>query len=141
MKSLLQWYCSFASRWIPRTAGFLFLTAMLGAHAQEHPTIVDVPNQAMFWNSTKMIPVIVGTNPAVAGTWTVSASSSDTTIVPNEAANLFVSGSGTNRLIFVRPTLNRFGKTTIRILALDSLGRQTNDVFTLDVRVTNAPPV
>src|SRR5687767_5407671 len=48
-----------------------------------------------------------------------TASSSDTNVVPNDASGLSVDGLGENRAVFITPTANASGTTTITITATD----------------------
>ena len=68
-----------------------------------------------------------------------TASSSSTNLVSN--SSLAFNGSGTNRLLSIRPGLHKFGTNTITIIATDSQPASVTNTFTLNVVQTNYPPV
>jgi hypothetical protein len=87
------------------------------------------------------ITVNIGVTDTAVPIFTVSttATSSDTNLISN--ANLVFGGSGTNRLLSIRPGLHQYGTNTITIVATDSQPASTTNTFTLNVVFTNYPPV
>jgi CSLREA domain-containing protein len=73
--------------------------------------ISSIANTPIRRNAAVMVNFIV----ANLGSGAVSASSSDTTLVPN--ANLVVGGSGASRTLAVTPMSNQIGTTTIEVTA------------------------
>lgn len=57
--------------------------------------------------------------------------SSNTNLVSN--ANLFLSGSGSNRFLQINPVPGARGATIIRLVATDSLGAAGTNSFTLRI--------
>jgi uncharacterized repeat protein (TIGR01451 family) len=70
---------------------------------------------------------------------TVTASSSDPTLVPN--ANVVLGGSGGNRTLTLTPLANQFGTTIITRSVTDSDGATVTSTFVLTVNSVNDPPV
>ena len=71
-------------------------------------------------------------------TVTITATSSDTTLVPN--ANLDPSGAGGTRFLAITPALHKYGTTTITLIATDDNLEKSTNTFTLNVTYTNYPP-
>jgi VCBS repeat-containing protein len=71
------------------------------------------------------------------GTLTVTATSSDTDLLPND--NITLGGSGENRTISASPAANANGSTTIT-LTVDDGDKQTTGSFTLTVNPVNDAP-
>jgi uncharacterized delta-60 repeat protein/CSLREA domain-containing protein len=72
---------------------------------------------------------------------TVTATSSNTALVPNGAGRLNVTGSGALRQLDVLPTADASGVTTITVTAMTAGGRTATDSFVLTVApVNNDPP-
>lgn len=101
-------------------------------YVNEAPTISDIPDQTIPWNSpTPPIPFSVGQSDSGAGAFTVTVSSSNKTLVPD--ASIFLNGSGKNRTLTISPTANQIGTTTITVLVSDGV-RTASDQFVVDVR-------
>ena len=75
-----------------------------------------------------------------ASSLTVSASSSNTALVPNTAAALALGGSGSSRTLVARPAANQSGSTTITVTVSDGL-LTASRTFTLTVTPVPDPPV
>jgi hypothetical protein len=69
----------------------------------------------------------------------VTATSSNTTLVPNDSANINVSGSGANRIVTINPTANLSGTTDITV-TINRTGGSENKTFTLTINAVNDPP-
>jgi hypothetical protein len=101
------------------------------------PTISSLRNQALPVNSlaapsiTGLIPFTVGDKETPAGQLSVTASSSDTTLVPT--GNIVLLGSGANRTLQIAPALDLVGLSTITVTVTDALGLSTSASFTLTV--------
>jgi hypothetical protein len=95
------------------------------------PTISNVADQSINANtSTSALAVTVGDAETAAASLVMSASSSDTTLVPN--ANIVFGGSGTNRTVTVTPATNQAGSATITITVSDGI-TTSDDTFVLTV--------
>ena len=88
--------------------------------------------------ATAAIPFTVGDAQIAAGSLTVSATSSNTTLVP--VANISFGGSGANRTVTVTPAANQNGSANIIITVSDG-SLSTNEPFTLTVTAVNDAPV
>ena len=126
-------------------AGHGYIAQLAGVSA---PSISSFSNQLIQMNATtgalNFSVADYETSISVATTAVVSATSSNTTLVPNNPANLSVSSltsSGAQTAtgtLTVNPASNQFGTTTITVTATDSEGNKASTSFLLDV---NAPPV
>ncbi|EAY29381.1 T9SS C-terminal target domain-containing protein [Microscilla marina] len=82
------------------------------------PNISNIGNQAVCAdNATSIINFTVGDAETAAGSLTVSASSSNLTIVP--IANIVLGGAGANRTITVTPASGQSGSSTITVFVSD----------------------
>ncbi len=77
----------------------------------------------------------------VDGAVNVTATSSNTALVPNNAANIDVTGAGATRTLTINPVANAFGATTITVTVADN-GQNMVDTFVLTVNpVADTPSV
>jgi surface-anchored protein len=107
--------------------------------ANTPPTISDVSDRSTDEDTpTGAIAFVVGDAQTAAGSLTVSATSSNTTLVPN--ANIVLGGSGANRTVTITPALNQFGSTTITVTVIDAGGLTATDTFLLTVNSINDLP-
>jgi uncharacterized repeat protein (TIGR01451 family) len=106
--------------------------------ANDPPTISDVAAQSTSEDvPTTPIPFTIGDVETAAANLTLSASSSNTDLVP---ANAFTfGGSGANRTVTIRPATNRSGTATITLTVSDGTN-QVSDTFTLTVNAANDAP-
>ncbi len=103
------------------------------------PTISDVANQTTNEETpTGAIAFTIGDLETAPGTLGVTATSSNTTLVPN--ANIVLAGSGANRAITLTPAANQFGTTTITLTVTDAGGLTATDTFVLTVNSVNDAP-
>jgi hypothetical protein len=101
------------------------------------PTISDVGNQAIAsGGSTGALAVTVGDAEAAAGSLTVTAASSNQTLVPN--GNILVIGSGANRTVIVAAAAGQSGTATITLTVSDGALTAT-DTFTVTVTPPASP--
>lgn len=95
------------------------------------PIISDVADQNLPGNtSTGAITYTVGDSDTPAASLTVSAASSNTTLVP--PAGIVLGGSGANRTVTITPAQNRSGAATITLTVSDG-SLTANDSFLLTV--------
>lgn len=74
-----------------------------------------------------------------AGSLTVSGSSSNTNLVPNDSVHLAFGGSGANRTLTITPKANRSGSATLTITVSDGQATATRS-FKLTVNPVNDAP-
>lgn len=103
------------------------------------PTINDVSDQATNEDTpTGTINFTVGDTQSALTDLVVSATSSNTTLVPN--ANIVFGGSGANRTVTLTPTAEQSGTTTITLTVQDTGGLTASDTFVLTVNAVNDAP-
>jgi hypothetical protein len=101
------------------------------------PTISNIPNQTIAKNSsTGPIAFTVGDMDNNPGSLTVSATSSNPTLVP--ACNIRFGGSGANRAVTVTPTRKKVGAARITVTVSDGLATVSTS-FTITVIRSNHP--
>ena len=104
------------------------------------PTISDVSNQATDLNTpTGAIGFTIGDIETAAGSLMVSASSSNTAVVPN--SNIALGGSGANRTVMLTPATDISGHTTITLTVRDEEGRTATETFVLSVGINEPPTI
>ena len=115
-----------------------FRQAVVGATA---PTISAIGNVTIAEDgATSPIGFTVGDAESSASSLVVSATSSNTALVPNTTAALTVGGSGASRTLVVTPAANQNGSATITVVVSDG-GLTASRTFTLTVTSVNDPPV
>jgi uncharacterized repeat protein (TIGR01451 family) len=70
----------------------------------------------------------------------VTATSANTTLVPNNPANIALSGSGFTRTLTINPAANEFGTSTITVTVSDAGSQSMTDTFLLTVNSVNEAP-
>jgi hypothetical protein len=124
--------------WTSNTVAILHVAANINAATSTLPTITDVLNQTINEDgNTGALPFTIGDPDTPLANLTVTASSSNTTLVPN--ANLALSGSGASRNITVTPAANLSGSSTITLAVSDGTNT-TSDTFVLTVNPINDLP-
>ena len=104
------------------------------------PTISDITDKTTNEDTaTGSIPFTVGDVETAVGSLTVTATSSNTTLVPN--ANITLGGTSASRTINIMPASNQFGTTTITVTVNDGTGGTASDTFVLTVTAVNDAPV
>ncbi|TWU44125.1 hypothetical protein Q31b_16600 [Novipirellula aureliae] len=102
--------------------------------ADDSPTLSQVDAQSIAVNTaTSSIPLTVFDAQTDVDDLTITATSSNTALVPNSAANLTLSGTGIGRAITVTPLPNQSGKATITMTVTDGDGLTDTQVFELNV--------
>ena len=74
------------------------------------------------------------------GLASVTAASGNTALVPETAAHLAVSGTGTTRTLTIKPSAGESGFANITVTATADDGRSVSDSFVLSVRAVNDAP-
>lgn len=106
--------------------------------ANDPPTISDVADVAINEDTpTTALAITVGDAETAAAALVMSASSSDTNLVPSTA--FAFGGSNADRTLVITPATNQFGSATITVSVSDGTN-QANDTFVLTVNATNDPP-
>lgn len=94
------------------------IAATFASTGNTPPTISAVPNQSITANTpTADLAFTVGDNQTPPADLTVTATSSNTTLVPN--ANVVLGGSEANRTVRVTPAANQTGTATITLTVND----------------------
>jgi hypothetical protein len=102
------------------------------------PTISDIPDQGTEEDTeTSDIGFTVGDVETLAALLTVTGSSSNTALVPDD--NITFGGLGANRTVRVTPTPDESGTATITVNVSDGAAT-TSDTFVLTVNATNDAP-
>jgi hypothetical protein len=102
------------------------------------PTITDIVDTTTAEDTaTSALAFTIGDGETAAALLTVTATSSDTTLIPN--ANLVLGGSGAGRTLTATPAANLFGAATITVTVSDSMAT-TSDTFVLTVTAVNDAP-
>lgn len=102
------------------------------------PTIGNIANQAVNEDAaTGALAFTVGDVETAAASLIVSATSSNTTLVPNAA--IVLGGSGANRTVTITPAANLTGTATINVTVSDG-GLTASDPFTVTVNAVNDAP-
>ncbi|HVK10038.1 MAG TPA: choice-of-anchor M domain-containing protein [Gemmataceae bacterium] len=103
------------------------------------PTISDVADQATDEDTaTAAIAFTVGDTQSALNDLIVTATSSNTTLVPT--ANIVLGGTGANRTATITPAANLSGTTTITLTVRDTGGLTATDTFVLTVNPVNDAP-
>jgi hypothetical protein len=103
------------------------------------PSIAGIPDQSIPMNgSTGLIPVAIQSCSYSADLLTLSATSSDTTLVPNSPANIELGGTGPNRTIKVTPATGHQGQAEITVVVTDPGNQKNTNSF---IVVVGAPSI
>ena len=114
---------------------------VLGVQPPASPTITPIPPQTISEDTqTPTLAFTVGDPDTVATSLVVSATSSNTALVPNTTAALALGGTGASRMLTVTPLPDQNGSTTITVSVSDG-GRTATATFGLTVLAVNDPPV
>jgi hypothetical protein len=101
---------------------------------EAHPSVQDIANQTL--NEDGSLGIVFNVGDAALGFTSITASSGNTTLVPNNPANLALSGSGSSRTLTINPATNQFGSATITVTAnatVNSTAQSMTDTFILTV--------
>ena len=103
------------------------------------PTISGVPDQMVNTNTaTALLPFTVNDGLVAPALLTVTATSSNPTLVPG--GNIVLGGSGANRTVQVTPAANKTGYATVNLSVSDGT-LSSSTAFLITVQVLNQPPV
>jgi hypothetical protein len=97
-----------------------------------NPTISDITDKSTTMGVALVdIPFTVGDAETPAGSLTLSAASTNTTLIP--VANVTFGGSGANRTVTVTPAAGQSGSSTITVTVSDGNGGTASDTFVVSV--------
>ncbi|MEI6712984.1 MAG: GDSL-type esterase/lipase family protein, partial [Verrucomicrobiota bacterium] len=103
-----------------------------GNQGNHYPSIGSIPDQAISPDTaTTQIAFSVGDSETDAGSLRVSATSSNTSLVPN--ANIVLTGSGAIRAVKITPAPKMVGSTIITLQVTDAGGLTAKKTFTVNV--------
>ncbi|HEV7378088.1 MAG TPA: Calx-beta domain-containing protein [Pyrinomonadaceae bacterium] len=112
-------------------------TVDIGAY-EAQVSVEDISNKATNEDTPLSFTFNVGDADLITS---VTATSSNTTLVPNNAANLNVTGTGSTRTLQINPAANLSGTTTITVTVNGSNSQTMSDTFVLTVNPINDAPV
>jgi hypothetical protein len=110
-------------------------TVDIGAYERQ-PTFPDLVNVNGNEDTAVVVAFEVLDNASVTS---VTATSSNVTLVPNNAANINVTGSGSNRIVTINPAANLSGASDITVTVNRTSG-STSKIFTLTINPVNDAP-
>jgi predicted outer membrane repeat protein len=110
-------------------------TVDIGAY-EAQVSVEDIPNKATNEDTQLQFTFNVGGGANVSS---VTVTSFNPTLVPNNVANIALSGSGSTRTLTINPVANLFGTATIQVIVEGGLG-QMSDSFVLTVNSVNDAP-
>ena len=114
-------------------------TATTVVSVNSFPTITGITNVITLEDiPAGPIGFVIGDAETAAASLTLSATSSDITLV--DPASIVFGGSGANRTVTLTPSTNQYGVCTITITVSDGMA-STNTAFTLTVNQVNHAPV
>lgn len=105
------------------------------------PLISDVPDQVIAHSTgTGTLFITIGDAETAFAALTLAASSSNTTLVPNNVANLVVGGTNARRTISVVPVSGLTGSSVITLTVTDGEALTASSTFSVTVTAPNTPP-
>ena len=122
----------------PEFGAFVVIGTGQASGGNTAPTVSSIPNTTVAANTaTPALAFTVGDAETSAASLTVSATSSNPTLVPN--ANIALGGSGASRTVKVTPAANQSGSATITLSVSDGALAATSS-FALTVSSVTTPP-
>ena len=100
-------------------------------------SIPDFADQTINEDASLSLPFNVG---GAASITSISATSNNTTLVPNSASNISISGTGSTRTLLINPVANLSGLATITVTVNGSNSQTMSDTFVLTVNSINDAP-
>jgi dienelactone hydrolase len=105
------------------------------------PIVSDVPDQIIAQSTnTGTLYFTIGDTETTFTALTMSATSSNTTLIPNNVANLQLGGTSAQRTIKVVPVVGQQGSATISLTVTDGESLTASSTFNVTVTATNTPP-
>ena len=122
-------------------AALLWMICTASLHAATPPLIGDVPDQVIARSAnTGMLYFVVGDAVTTFAALTVTASSNNTSLVPNNAANLTLGGTTAQRTIVVTPASGLTGVATVTLTVTNGAALTASSTFTVTVTAPNTAP-
>jgi hypothetical protein len=111
-----------------------------GSFAISTAPISPIPDQSAPEDNT-LPPVFfsINENGIADSKLTVSATSSNTTLIPNDGKAIVITGSGADRALLITPTMFQFGDSTITVSVSDGVNTFTRS-FNVHIVFTNHQP-
>jgi CSLREA domain-containing protein len=100
-------------------------------------SVADFADQTINEEGSLSFPFNVGGAVSISS---VTATSSNAALVPNNPANISISGSGSSRTLSINPLANFFGASTITVTVSGSNSQTMSDTFVLTVNPVNDAP-
>ena len=100
-------------------------------------SLTDFADQTINEDGSLSLPFNIG---GAASITNLTATSSNTTLVPNNPVNISISGSGSNRTLLINPVANESGASTITVTVNGSNSQTMTDTFLLTVNPVNDAP-
>jgi hypothetical protein len=105
------------------------------------PLISDVPDQVIAQSTdTGTLYLVTGDAETTFSSLVVTATSSNTALVPNTPENLLLGGSNAQRTIKVTPVVGQQGSAIITLTVTDGEALTASSTFTVTVTAPNTPP-
>ena len=104
---------------------------MTATSVNDNPTVSTIVDQTLPANTTTSLPLTVGDVETPAGSLTVTALSSNTTVIPN--SGLVPGGSDASRTLAITPTTNQSGSATITVTVTDANSDTVTTTFVATV--------
>jgi CSLREA domain-containing protein len=111
-------------------------TVDIGAFEQQ-ASLGDIANASTNEDTQLLVPFDVGDRSTITS---ITASSSNPTLVPNDSAHLTVTDAGTTEVITINPASNLFGSTDITVTVNRSGGVSSSKTFSVTVNSVNDAP-
>lgn len=100
-------------------------------------SVEDISDRSILEDGSDSFTFNVG---GAASITTVTATSSNTALVPNNAANIQVSGAGSSRTLSINPAANQSGTSTVTVTVNGTGGQTMTDTFLFTVNALNDAP-
>ena len=100
-------------------------------------SVADIADQTINEDGLLSLPFNVG---GAASITSVTATSSNANLVPNNPANISLSGSGSSRTLVINPLADAFGTSTITVTVNGNNSQTMTDTFLLTVNSVNDVP-
>jgi hypothetical protein len=102
------------------------------------PAISAIANQTIDEDQNVVIGFTISDVETAADALTLTATSSNGTLLP--VSRITFGGSGSSRTATLSPALNQFGTTTVRFVVTDANGGSSSNAFTVTVNSVNDAP-
>jgi hypothetical protein len=115
-------------------------TVDIGAFEAD-PSVEDITDKSTDEDTPIVVPFNVGDAATAFGS--ITATSSNATLVPNLAANINITGSGSSRNLNITPAADESGTSTITVTVTKTISGtpvSMTDTFVLTVNTINDPP-